>query len=363
MAAIEKAIWGLPYNVTQNAAFVNGIIDASGERVAWVFQADADDTVTHLGFRYGARAATPPTYRISLQALNTSGEPDNTVLGGGTPASATFTPPADATWDGTWQWIALDNSIAVTRGGFYAIVVDYSSGTIDGTNNSSFTTGVTGNNLPGLPYALTYNGAAWTKSLHANYGYKSASRTYGMPVEAATNLQLNSGDTPDEWGLKITLPAGYGATYKIIGIFGYFRWGAAGLSFDLKLYNSSDTLLQDVTVDGDAAVNATGGLYWYWFNETTLETLNYGDTYRVTIVPGSTSDNYFAYYIAADSSAEAEAFPFGNGNMFQWTERADAGAWTDRAERRPIFGIVVADITEPSGGAGIAVLTGGGLVR
>lgn len=352
MAAIEKALIGMPFNVTQNGAMFNSAIDASGKRVAYVFQADADDTVTHLGFRYGARAATPPTYRISLQSLDTSGQPDGTVLGGGSPASATFTPPASTAWDGTWQWVALANSIAVTRGTFYAIVIDYSSGTVDGTNNSSFTLAMTGNNFPMHPYGATYNGSAWTKTANPNYGYKSASRTYGFPGKTMSNLILNSGDTPDEWGLKFTLPAGYGDTYKVIGVFGQFRFATTGLSFDIKLYNNADTVLQDITIDGDFQASAGGGLSSFWFNESALTALSYGDTYRITIIPASASDNYYAYYIEADSSVEAEAFPFGNGNMLQWTERTNAGAWTDRPERRPIFGMVLADITEPTGGGG-----------
>src|SRR3990167_2686468 len=85
-------------------------LTSSGHKLGQCFYPQLIDTITHLGFRYGLRTGTPPTYRVSLQALGGAAKPTGTVLGGGSPASATFTPPADTTWDTTWQWVALTNS-------------------------------------------------------------------------------------------------------------------------------------------------------------------------------------------------------------------------------------------------------------
>jgi hypothetical protein len=126
-----------------SVSFTNFTINSSAgtaDIVVWCFQADTTDAITDLGFRYGARTGTPPTYRISLQGASTSGiGPDGTVLGGGSPASQTFTPPADTSINGLWQWKTLANSYTPTRGQFLCSVIEYSSGTIDGSNNSSFT--------------------------------------------------------------------------------------------------------------------------------------------------------------------------------------------------------------------------------
>src|SRR5690349_18160435 len=92
-------------------SFYNQVIDSGGasiDRIAHVLQLPAD-TWTHVGFRYGARTGTPVQHKTGLQTPDASGNPDGTYLGGGSPASGTFTPPADATWDGTWQWVALAN--------------------------------------------------------------------------------------------------------------------------------------------------------------------------------------------------------------------------------------------------------------
>ena len=50
------------------------------------------DTLTTGCFLYGLRTGTPPTYRAALEAVGTDGTPDGTALGGGSPASVTFTP-------------------------------------------------------------------------------------------------------------------------------------------------------------------------------------------------------------------------------------------------------------------------------
>src|SRR5438105_4685448 len=95
------------YQVGSSYVPTSFALDQTTDQIEYIFQAAEAITITRLGFRYGTRTGTPPTYQVSLQGVDGTGVPDGTVKGGGSPASATFTPPADATWDATWRWVTL----------------------------------------------------------------------------------------------------------------------------------------------------------------------------------------------------------------------------------------------------------------
>ena len=296
MADIKLLTHGKPFMVVSTGAIQLRTLDASTDAIEVIFQAVEDATITRLGVRLGAITGTTPTYRVSLQGVGTTGNPDGTILGGGTPASATFSPSGLGWSANTWHWITLDNSIAVTRGTFYAAVTDYSSGTVDGSNNASFTTVLSGTER--FPYVINNNATVRARENGlAIFGYASATKTYGRPMQAHTTISVTSGTTPDEVATKFTLPAGCGDTYKILGV--RFPMGAtAGSSFKVILYGGTDatvanstgavtevTVLQDVTVDSDFVSTATNGDLEVYFDETTLTTLYYGATYRLAIQP------------------------------------------------------------------------------
>jgi hypothetical protein len=330
-------------------------LDGSTDAAEWIFQAYEAATITHLGFRYGARALTPPTYRISLQGV-TNATPDGTIKGGGSPASATFTPPADATWNGLWQWIALTNSYTVARGEMLAIVIAYASGTVNGTNNSSFTTRV---NLPttqALPYAIENNAGSRTNQAQCPvFGYKSASMVYGNPWETSTLTQFSSDSTPDEYALRFVVPAGLADTYKVRGIRITIRTPAASKTVLVTLYDTDGTTaLQTMTWDGDTvSASASERIAEFFFDEVSLSTLTCGSVYRIGFAPQETSSGFALRTLDVESNAELAAFP--GGTDWYLDTRTNGGAWTDDSTvnfRRPIAELILADITEPAGGGG-----------
>lgn len=332
-------------------SITNYTMDASGKKIAVAFQAEEDATISGLGFRYGVRTGTPPTYRISLQSLDASGNPDGTVLGGGTPASATFTPPASTAWNSTWQWITLSNTYAVTRGTYYAWVIDYSSGTIDGSNNGSFTQEFRlGTN--GFPYYQTYGGASWAKTTGgpAVFGYQSGSKNYGFPFLTATSTAMGTGATPDEIGLKFQLPTTFCSTFKVIGASGLFRLDGSS-TVKMILYDTDGTtVLQSMTFDTDHFADQFNNRpSQLWSDESTLSTLTAGSWYRLVFQPQSASNHWYDFNLDFESDTSALAIPW--GDYCNYTSRTDAGAWTDDASKRPLFGLQLQDVTAPSGGS------------
>lgn len=328
---------------------VNFSMDESADQMEWIFQAFEAATITRLGFRYGARTGTPPSYKISLQGVDGTGRADGTIKGGASPASKVFTPPADATWNGTWQWVTLDNSFVVARGDFLSMVIKYDSGTINGSNFSSFTTANSAlRDDGGAPYNVTFNNTGAVTTRTAGYpiwGFGSAGTAYGAPAQTYGPVAINSGTTPDEVALAFTLPAGMGTSLAVVGArLGCGTYNAA-TTLKVILY-SGTTVLQDVTIDTDVTVANTRPQHEFYFDEATLSTLSVGTKYYLSVQPqAATSINIETMDVAA--AADLDAWPM--GQAFNYASRTDAGAWTDLTTRRPFIVPLIADITAAGG--------------
>lgn len=344
--------------------FQNFTLDASTDAVEWILQADEAATITAVGFRYGARTGTPPTYIVSIQGVDASGNPDGTILGGGSPASATFTPPASTAWDGTWRTITLANSIALTRGQVIAIVITYSSGTIDGSNSSSFSTHTrsVGPQQWRIPYLIQNNAGARTRVAYSpNVALYSASETFIQPISATSSISVRN-DTGVEVAVKFTLPAGAGDTFKIAGVAIAGAFSAAA-SLRVQLYDTDGTTaLQTISWDTDALQAASLGVTVIMFNEATLATLSFGSAYRIGIFGLTSGIAGTVAVVDANSAQDLAALP--GGSAYSYSSRSGGtGAWADLDTRRPLVDLIFDDWTEPSGGGGIARLAGGGLVH
>lgn len=334
-------------------AYTNFTLDGSTDALEYIFQAPpgaASYSITRLGVRLGTITGTTPTYRLSLQGVDGSGNPDGTIKGGGTPASVTFSPSGLGWSNNTWHWVDLDNAYSASPGELLAHVVDYSSGTVDGSNNASFTSTV-GTNYTNLafPYSITNNATVRTKvaTAMACRAWGTSSVAYDFPSLSFTSTTYNSGSTPDEYALKWTLPADWGATYKVRGVRVMLGLAAAA-TMTVKLYDSDgSTVLQDIAWDTDHTTGTSARWKQILFNESSLSSLSFGTAYRIGFVPSSAT-NHSINYMDVDAAADWDAWP-GGQNVLTST-RTDAGAWTDTTTRRLFCELVLADITEPSGG-------------
>lgn len=329
-----------------NMAAGNFTLNQATDQAEWVFETDEAAVITRVGFRYGSRTGTPPTYVISLQGVDSSGNPDGTIKGGASPASATFTPPADTSWNGDWQWITLSNSYACARDEALALVIGYSSGTVDVSNNSSFTIMFTMGMAYNFPYGIQNDAATRSRQAQfAVFGYGSSSKAYGHPVQNITNQLFNSGSTPNEYALGYALPSSWFSTYQVIGV------DVVGIlplasTLDIVHYTGA-TAQQQATHDTDLSGNP--GNYRkseLYFGDASLATLTAGNTYRLSLLPGSASTGILILEVA--SAADFEAYP--GGQLCWLSTRVGAGSWADTATKRPLLDMILADITPPSGG-------------
>lgn len=345
---------GFLLGIPTASAFQNHVLDANTDTLEFGFNAPEAITITKVFVRYGLRTGTPPAYKISLMGMDgATGRGDGTILGGGSPASNVFTPPADTTWDGTGRWITLDNPYICTRGQKIVIHLKYESGTVDGSNNSSFTRNIASSSLNSFPGAYD-NGSTTTQQ--PIFGYGSTTKVYGYPLEGFDSTVFGSGDTPDEWALKFTLPADAGSTFKVSGVRARFTPGGSGRTAKVQLYTGT-TLLQTVTIDADEIAGA-GGMVEVYFTDTTLATLDFGTAYRIGLQPQEAS-NWNLPSLVVDAANDLTAF--GGGADWHLSTRTDVGAWTDVTTKRPMMELIIDDWTEPAGGGGSANLLHGKL--
>jgi hypothetical protein len=358
--ALDRTLNSLPALIGTSATPTVVALDASGKKVGYVFIAVEDDTITHL-WAWASTITSPPVYRISLQSIDLSaGIPSGTILGGGSPASGTFTPVAGA------QWVALANPIAVTAGSPYAIVIDYSSGTIAATTNTaSFAVSMASlsEGRHGLPYTVQdATGSNWSKagSLTNNiciFGYKSATHSYGLPVSGSKVSDSALASSGHRATLKLTMPAGHGASYKVSKIRATMLTGTTGGTWKVGIWDAAGTELASVTVDTDLVYNLN--------NERSIScplpsasrpTLLFGTPYYFGVE--RVDRNISLINLDLLQNSDLSALPGGDGwFLATW----NGSAWTEFQAQRPLIELALADWT--AGGGGIAALTGGGLVR
>jgi hypothetical protein len=338
----------------------NRALVGSGDGLAWAFQPYSTEPITHLGFRYGARTGTPPTYLIRLEGLDTSGNPDGSDIGGGSATAVTFTPPADTTIDGLWQWKTLTNAYTPTKGQFLASVIRYSSGSVDASNNSSFTQ--TLGTLPNgrvLPYTLDNLAAAWVKrTAWPVFGWRTASGRYGWTYQS-TYTTATANTAGHRSGMHFTVPSGHGSSYRIRGLHFVGDLGVTGSSTVVAIWSTDGTVRQTVTIDTDQLGTSPANsnqINPIIFTDA-LYDFAYGTKYYcgIEVVSGAVGMNGFVLAEDADRSA----FPNGtNRGLVTW----NGSSWTETDTVLPMCELILEDVTVPSGGsggAGQSALVGG----
>lgn len=362
----------LPITIANTPGYGTFAIDATTDRVEYTFQASDPTIVTTLLFRYSVRVGTPTQYKISLQDLAATGNASGTPL-----ATAAFTPPADTTWDGLIQEVSLSHDGAggvattytLTRGSWYAMVIEACPDATapcaglaapDGSNHGVFNTVLT--NLGMVARAgttwtgtSTNSGSTWTKAGDtAIFGYRSASLTFGFPLESFTSTAISTGA---ESGLLFTIPSTFWSTAKVVGVRFIGTTPAAAKSVKFNLY-SGTTVLQSTTWDSDWSVGAGSAyrVFQIYFTDASLAALTAGSSYRIGVTPQDSSNGVALMTLGLRAAGDRTAFP--GGASFTFTSRTACGAacdttataWSDTTTSRPMMELILDDITAPSGG-------------
>ena len=299
-SALGLEICSTPSLVAPDGSSISsGALNASGVRIAWAFQAQNTEPITHIGFLTGSVTGAQPTYRGSLQSLDASGNPDNTVLGGGSPASTTFTLAGS-----TWAWQALANAYTPSKGQWLSSVVDYSSGTIGGSNFANINYVSASNSFlslsgdAGAPYGLTYNGTSWTKlSQTPFFGIRTANTRYGNPITAIGQTSAIS-TSGHRTVMKFRVPSGgLIDTFTVSRMRLFIDWPNSGSDIVFGVWNAAGTALQS---DTHPRVNVGSSATTYVDTEfSSPATLSAGTWYYAGVQAAGTSFSVYRQTVDA----------------------------------------------------------------
>ncbi len=215
--------------------------------------------------------------------------------------------------------------------------------------------------INGFPYYCSNTGA-WAKAanqislLAIEYSDGSAEfipNSVGLvpTAEAISTTGVN------EKGTKFTVPFGC----RMIGV-EYVPASSTPQDGTLELYNSSDSTLTSIPIDGNvvAAAFSSGNVSMKFLTPVTLTA---GATYRVTLA-AATSTSMSMMTLIPPNATYAKQY-FGNtfySNVFK-TSRTGAGAWADVSTTFMGFSPLIDQIDVSSGSGGMVVHPGmqGGL--
>lgn len=339
--------------------FTSLLMDASGERVAFCGVVPKTGTLDKFEFRVGTVAvAAGSQVRASFQDVSlTNGDPDGTQdqfrdTAGSSFSSNSWIVPGLITSDGT----DTGTKRSVTRGDLIACVIEYQTFTTgDSINVSALDLG-SATSEGRYSYSDLFT-ASWAKQFDplcavlkyddGTYGSLDPVRCSG--VSGLNHVAFNSGSTPDERGLIFRFPVS-------VKVGAAWVWVEADADSNLVLYDSDgttalETILLDANVD--AGVGAGGQVRVF----TQERELKASTDYRLVVKPTTTSNVGLSDF---DVGAAAIMDAFHGGQNWQYTQRTDAGAWTETTTKRAYMALLVTAIGDGCPEAAIAQLANSG---
>jgi hypothetical protein len=332
-----KILWGpaaIGGVTTTTTAFGGQALNDADNSAGWAFSLPKDGTVTDVGFFVTAENGTSPAYNCGIVALDSSGNPTTTPYGG----SAITTHTATGTG---WRWVTLSTGATANAGDIAAVRV-YPTGTApDGSNNISVSrTSITDDVGTNYAYTAGWINAAGTPPMAIKY---SGGEIYGMALASATHhVQIRSNTTPDEVGCLFQVPAAMTCTGARFWAHDA-GWGASA-TVDITLYSAADSVLATATVSDKDFVGNNNAVNVFWDAVNLSAATNYRLIIKPTVAAGG--DIYTPKW-TFESTAARSAVP--EGARWQYTSRADAGAWTDDNVSVCPMGLWVSDITFSAG--------------
>ncbi|KKK94408.1 hypothetical protein LCGC14_2683150, partial [marine sediment metagenome] len=310
-------------------------IDADGELVGGLICIPKTGTISKIGFRV-VSVTTTDTLKVSIQGIDdTNGRPDGVIAASGTLS----TPSANTT-----NWVALDSSLAVTRGQEIAIVVEFNDFVGEGSDgNLQIGHRISGIAPSNIQYNFSFTGGVWVfNSRIPNFGIEYND---GMiepvincfPVANLVSFTFNNTDNPNRIGMRFQVPY----TCRIDGM---FFFGDIDANANIILYDSDGiSPLETVLIDKDVRLSVFRTSYYVQF--TGVQILTRDTYYRIVIVPLTGSDITLFAFSVTDDGANKAMNAVDGGTFFHSTtangaptEEAD---WTQTLTQRPIMGLVV----------------------
>lgn len=336
------------------------VMDAAGEKAVLILQAPRAGTLDRFDFNVATVTNSPDNgLRASFQGVSaTDGQNDGTILGATNNAFVTYADPLTTGWKST----NFGETVTVTRGQLIACVLDFPTFVAaDSVALSSFAI----NAASGFPYGISVTSTKnqtnlLVVALHYTDGYAFISTVVpGCNSTTSTgNFNVNTG-TADEWGMgfQVPFPCKLNMVTATISV-------AAGANYEVLVYDSADTVLATLTMDGDITQSSSTRAYSFVIQSELTLAIN--TTYRVTLRPTTTANLTMDYMgFAGDLMDTLE----GGSSWYMTSRLNQGGSWTNYNNgtdgyRRPRMSLHLTafDDAVSAGGGGSVFGSRGGVI-
>lgn len=343
LEAFEYPGFVVPYSNNRSITIGSTTIDAAGEYVGAVFQAPKTGNIAAIHVR-SATVSVAGDGDVRLETVDaTTGFPTNTLVAANTNFVRTFST------NNNWYRNVLTAVGPVTRGQRIAAVVRRSTGNYGLSNYDS------GSYLASFPYGVLNTGSDSKSGAALNCLIEYDDTTYPQVfnlfgVTTATGSTINTGTTPDEVGLLFTAPLAFRTTGCVVHL------DLDGTA-EVLLYDTSNNIIAQATwLDPDLrSATGAGRFELYWDAEATLTA---GAQYRLVVKP-TTVTSVVVSCLDVNTAAYMSALSGGTDGHF--TQRTDAGSWTQTTTKKPMFALIVngIDVAAASGTVGGGNMSGG----
>lgn len=357
-----QAVQGIRYpdfhqilHMSGNTPYTSLLMDASAEKVGYVFRVPKSGTLRTVAFRTGTVTAAD-TLLVSFQDVSAAnGNPDGTpdeyrTIASGSVASDTWLETGIISSDGT----DTGTKRTVTAGDLLAIVIEFNSFVAGNLNIASGFASTSRYHLTGQNYVLHFT-ASWAKQAAQlpNFAlkYDDGSYAYIPHSYAASNASstayASNNVTQDEIALKFRVP--FACAIRGVWVGGLTL--ASSADADIVLYDSDgSTALKTVSLDTD--IKAAFPMPFY-VPFSSNQTLVKDTDYRISVKPTTTTDITLYWFEVA---AAAVMDQISGGQNLHWSHRVDAGSWTDVTTKRIFAGIEIASLDDGAGSGGTTII-------
>ena len=168
---------------------------------------------------------------------------------------------------------------------------------------------------------------------------------YGQPHKPGQLSSLSSSSTPNEVGNYIRIPTGAGSAYSILGVRLFIAMTNSAGTFDLTLYDASNTVLQQASFTCSQVVGGTTSILQrdFYFDEASLTSLSPGTYYRLAIKATNATGIGVIGYTNVPSTLGMTAYTGADGTCV-YTSRSGSGSWTDTTGQILCMKAIISDV-------------------
>lgn len=314
-------------------------MSATGDVFAAPTHSPQTGNVTGVKFATGT-VTTGCTVAVTIETVDSAtGFPTGTLYH----ANATTTVVIANTDDNVLKTATFPGNVPTTKGDPFAIVIRVSSGTPTTMNFRAMTldTALAPPSRYRVQAGTTTLVSSQSPCMSLTYTTGEVALQTGLPHANSSNLTMSTTTTPDEVGIKFTVPFNCRST-------GFSIRSGNGAGFkasDVVLYDSSNNVVASATLNSHFIKGLAADFPYRQYWSSTVD-LKKGRTYRLVLKPTTSTSWTTALVKLSTFSATPASF---SAISYAYTQRTDAGSWSDDTDSAVAMTAIIDKIYQPGG--------------